>query len=199
MIETDTHAIVHRWEHVLSPKQCAQFIAAMNAAPTKPGMVLRDGRETLALDTRVCLEHDVSSETRTALLARVSPLLDEVLESFGLASGLTNGPYFVSYGVGAFFRLHQDTGHHAGEPKVVADRLLSLVLYLNGRETTGKVPAFDGGALAVYDPDLPGAAGRQIIVPQQGMLVAFRSDSFHEVLTIHEGIRYAVLLWLLKR
>ena len=195
---TDTSSTLRRWNDVLSLDECAHFISRMRTATSTDGLVLRGGREALARDTRVCLEHDVAQTVHNEFLERIAHLQGEILESFGLRSCVTNGPYFVSYGPGAFFRLHQDTGNHVDDPPYVTNRLLSLVLHLNGREATAQTPAFDGGALAIYDPSLPGLRGRHIIVPQPGTLVVFRSECFHEVLTVHEGIRYAALLWFLS-
>jgi predicted 2-oxoglutarate/Fe(II)-dependent dioxygenase YbiX len=198
MANTNISSILRRWDDVLSPKECAHFISSMQTATSTEGLVLRGGREILARDTRVCLDHKVAQTVRDEFSERIAPLQGEILESFGLRSCVTNGPYFVSYGPGAFFRLHQDTGHHVDDPQVVTDRLLSLVLYLNGREATTETPAFDGGAFAIYDPLLPGLRGRHIVVPQPGTLIVFKSECFHEVLTVHEGIRYSVILWYLR-
>jgi predicted 2-oxoglutarate/Fe(II)-dependent dioxygenase YbiX len=198
MTDAYTPSFLRRWNDVLSPKECAHLISCMQTAMSTDGLVLRGGRETLARDTRVCLVHQVAQTVRDEFRERIAHLQGEILESFDLRSCVTNGPYFVSYGPGAFFRLHQDTGNHVDDPQCVTDRLLSLVLYLNGREATVETSTFDGGALAIYDPLRPGLSGRHIVVPQLGTLVVFQSEYFHEVLTVHEGIRYSVLLWFLR-
>lgn len=194
----DHPSFLRVWNDVLPAKECAHLISCMQTASTTDGMVLRGGQEILARDTRVCLEHQVTPAVRSEFSKHIAPLREKILECFELNSCMTNGPYFVSYGPGAFFRLHQDTGNHVNDPQCVTDRLLSLVFYLNGREATIETPAFDGGAFAIYDPSLPGLLGRHVVVPKQGTLVVFQSECFHEVLSVHEGIRYSVLLWYLR-
>jgi Rps23 Pro-64 3,4-dihydroxylase Tpa1-like proline 4-hydroxylase len=72
----------------------------------------------------------------------------------------------------------------------------SLLIYLNGREPTGGLPTFEGGALIIYETE-PRVRDRQVvIVPQPGMLVLFRSSLMHEVAIVHEGTRYAVAGWM---
>jgi predicted 2-oxoglutarate/Fe(II)-dependent dioxygenase YbiX len=163
------------------------------------GLILRNGIETLDLDTRICSVHQVPQAMFDYVLGHILHLQEDLLECFNLPFCVTNGPYFVSYRRGAFFRLHQDIATHMSDPQCVTDRVLTIVLYLNGREATTETPSFDGGALAVYDPSCPGLSGRQIVIPQVGTLVAFKSKCLHEVLTIHEGVRYAILCWFLKQ
>lgn len=194
----DSIPILQRWNSVLTPQACGRIISYMQTATKTDGLVLRGGIETLDLDTRVCSVHHMVQAMFDHVLERILSLQVDILKFFNLPFCTTNGPYFVSYSLGAFFRLHQDTANHVNDPQCVSDRVLTLILYLNGREATTETPAFDGGALAVYDPSRPGLSGRHIVVPQVGTLVAFRSKCLHEVLTIHEGVRYAVLCWFLK-
>jgi predicted 2-oxoglutarate/Fe(II)-dependent dioxygenase YbiX len=194
----DSIPILQRWDSVIAPEACGQIIAYMQASKNTDGLVLRGGIESLDLETRVCNVHQVPQTIVDRVLQCILHLKKEILEYFNLPSCSTNGPYLVSYSRGAFFRLHQDTANNINDPLCVTDRELTIVLYLNGREETTYTPSFDGGALAVYDPSHPGSSGRLLVIPQVGTLVAFRSKCLHEVLTIHEGVRYAVLCWFLK-
>jgi Rps23 Pro-64 3,4-dihydroxylase Tpa1-like proline 4-hydroxylase len=74
-------------------------------------------------------------------------------------------------------------------------RRWSLVLYLNGRESLGGLPSFDGGALAIYDRTRAASDPRLVIIPHPGLLVLFRSELLHEVMEVREGTRYAVVGW----
>lgn len=194
----DSIPILQQWDSVIAPETCGQIISYMQASKNTDGLVLRGGIESLDIDTRVCNVHQVPQTIVDRVLKYILHLQGEILGYFNLPACSANGPYFVSYSRGAFFRLHQDTSNYFNDPRCVTDRELTIVLYLNGREETIETPSFDGGALAVYDPSRPGLSGRLLVVPQVGTLVAFRSKCFHEVLTIHEGIRYAILCWFLK-
>jgi predicted 2-oxoglutarate/Fe(II)-dependent dioxygenase YbiX len=190
--------ILERLDRVLTPQECGRIVSGMRSAPRTEGLVLRGGIEILDHDTRACGVHDMPQAVCDFVLARIRPLQRKILDLFDLPPCVINGPYFFSYGPGDCFKLHKDTAGHASDPQCVADRLLTLVLYLNGREATAETPAFDGGGLMVYDSSRPGLSGGRLVIPEAGTLVAFRSDCWHEVMTIHEGERYAALCWFLK-
>lgn len=195
---TDQLPFLHQWDDVVSLEECRRLIAQMQTSTKTEGLVLRGGTETLETATRACSVHLMPKETSEFVLSLLSGLGNKILERFHLPPCRVDGPYFVSYGPGEFFKLHQDTAYHHDTPKHVAERLLTVVLYLNGRDTGDAAPSFDGGALAVYDPARPGLSGRHIVAPKGGVAVAFRSHCFHEVLPVREGVRYAVLFWFLE-
>jgi SM-20-related protein len=89
---------------------------------------------------------------------------------------------FAHYGVGDYYKRHSDA--FKGE----ANRVLSLVLYLNPRWTMA-----DGGELVIYqnDQDFDGVK----VTPLLGTLVVFLSEEFpHEVLSASRD-RYSVAGW----
>jgi Rps23 Pro-64 3,4-dihydroxylase Tpa1-like proline 4-hydroxylase len=102
----------------------------------------------------------------------------------------------MSYEKGSYFRAHRDVANHKNDPPRLAAHRWSLLLYLNGRESTGCLPAFDGGALMIYEMDPTLRDRRVVIVPEPGILVLFRSSLMHEVAIVREGTRYAVAGWM---
>ena len=106
------------------------------------------------------------------------------------------GPYFMSYEKGSYFRAHRDVANHKNDPARLAAHRWSLLLYLNGRDTTSDLPVFDGGALILYEADPAIRDRRVVIVPEPGLLVLFRSALMHEVAILHDGTRYAIAGWM---
>lgn len=90
--------------------------------------------------------------------------------------------HFSHYGIGDYYRRHKDA--FRGD----ANRVLSLVLYLNPAWTTE-----DGGELVIYPSD--DATDGLKVTPLMGTLVVFLSEDFpHEVLAAARD-RYAIAGW----
>ena len=102
----------------------------------------------------------------------------------------------MSYDKGSYFRAHRDVANHKNDPPRLAAHRWSMLLYLNGRDPTEDLPAFEGGALIIYETEPNLRDRRVVIVPQAGLLLLFRSSLMHEVATVLEGTRYAVAGWM---
>jgi predicted 2-oxoglutarate/Fe(II)-dependent dioxygenase YbiX len=193
--QTDTSLVAH-WPDTVLPRTCASIIGAMNVENARSGTVLRGGIEVDAPEIRCCMEHEVGSRIRAEISGILERMKANILARFGHSTGQLDGPYFVSYSRGSFFRLHRDTANHVHDPIEIRNRFLSLVLFLNGREETAWTPGFDGGALVIWNPARPIVDNRHIVVPAPGLLIAFRSECLHEVMSVHEGVRYAAISWI---
>ncbi len=160
----------------------------MTATEPVAGAVLRAGREEVDGRLRVCGEHwltaDLEGMVVDAMRAAIGP------EHQGL---LFNGPRFVSYRPGHYFRAHQDRSEDAADPPEVRLRRLTLVCLLNDADPADGLPTFDGGALVVYGP------GPVNVKPSAGSVVAFDSDLLHEVRPVRSGQRFSSIAWLLAK
>jgi predicted 2-oxoglutarate/Fe(II)-dependent dioxygenase YbiX len=104
----------------------------------------------------------------------------QVAQFFGTPLSGEEGPGFVRYPCGGFYRAHCDVapGHEE------FPRRISVVVFL----TTAGVE-FEGGTLRLY-----GRRTREI-APRTGTLVAFPSDVPHEVLPVTAGVRDTIVDW----
>jgi len=179
----------------LSAIECEEIVQGITATAGEPGHLVRAGQAILDPSVRSCREHGLPPRLRERLGQRLTRFLSG--EGGKLRDEVDNldGPYFLSYGPGSFFRSHRDIGT-VDDPFNMRTRRWSLVLYLNGREPNGALPTFDGGALTVYDSTLGAANRRLVIIPRPGLLALFRSSLLHEVMIVHEGTRYAAVGWL---
>ena len=135
----------------------------------------------------------VDEEARRAFDVEIAvDLLDEVRRSieeirpkvaqfFGLVLSGDEGPGFLRYSAGGFYRRHRDVG--PGWAKEWPRRI-SVVVFLT---TAGEV--CEGGALRLY------YARPLDIAPCAGTLVAFPAATPHEVLPVTSGVRDAVVDW----
>ena len=141
----------------------------------------------------------VDERVRRAAVVRVSTeILDDVTrlladQAAGLASRFrteplhAEPPLFLRYREGDFFVAHQD-----GNTPVVHDhtrfRRVSISVLLNAP------PAYEGGEL-VFHGSYPDFQERLAIIGEPGELIAFPSETTHEVRPITRGERYAIVSW----
>jgi predicted 2-oxoglutarate/Fe(II)-dependent dioxygenase YbiX len=105
--------------------------------------------------------------------------------------GVREGTGFLRYAPGGFYRTHRDRGQVAGWPGA-ARRAVSVVVFLNGARSGNGDGGFEGGHLCLY----PAGGQRAIdILPESGLLVAFRAETLHEVLLVRAGHRDAAVDW----
>jgi SM-20-related protein len=135
----------------------------------------------------------VGDAARTAvatLLARLQPRIEA---HFGRSLDGFEEPQFLRYGPGDYFVAHQD-----GNTPLVHDesrfRKVTVVIFLSKQSEHPMPETFCGGSLVLH-----GALGeteqRVTPVPAPGTLVAFPSETTHEVLPITHGERLSVVSW----
>ena len=176
--------------------ECRDIVRAMEASPGEPAQVVRAGESILDETMRFCLDHAFPDAFKDPIGARLTAFFESHRTELDSDADFLYGPYFMSYGKGAFFRPHRDVANHKNDPPRLAAHRWSLLVYLNGREPAGDLPTFDGGALIIYETNPKLRDRRVVIVPQPGLLVLFRSNLMHEVSTVLEGTRYAVAGWM---
>jgi predicted 2-oxoglutarate/Fe(II)-dependent dioxygenase YbiX len=180
----------------LSIAECGEIIRAMDEAPREQAQVVRAGESILDQSLRFCFDHHLPDASKRLIGDRMAAYFDDHRTEFSSDADYIYGPYFMSYEKGSFFRAHRDIANHKNDPPRLAAHRWSLLLYLNGRELTGDLPAFDGGALIIYETEPNLRDRRVVIVPEPGLLVLFRSSLMHEVAILLEGTRYAVAGWM---
>jgi SM-20-related protein len=151
----------------------------MRAAEGEPATVLGSLRPSRARrSTRVAVSETVRAKV-VGLLERVQPQLEEY---FGLRLEGFEAPQFLRYGPGDYFVAHQD-----GNTPLVHDesrfRKVSVVIFVSAPD------AYSGGSLVLH-AERPLTLG-----PAPGTLVAFPSETTHEVLPITRGVRLSIVSW----
>jgi predicted 2-oxoglutarate/Fe(II)-dependent dioxygenase YbiX len=180
----------------LSTNECSEMISAMNASSREPAQIVRAGESILDESMRFCFDHHFPEEFKRRVGDRMAAYFDAHRTKLGSDADYIYGPYFMSYKKGSYFRAHRDVANHKNDPPRLAAHRWSLLLYLNGREPVDGLPAFEGGALIIYEVDPKLRDRRVVVVPHPGMLLLFRSSLMHEVSIVREGTRYAVAGWM---
>ena len=167
----------------LGPAALDRIRADMASGAGDPATVLGAAPERVASAARRATFVDVSA----ALRDEVERVLEEhrgpLAERFGRALDGFEEPQFLRYVPGDYFVAHQD-----GNTPLIHDdtrfRKVSIVLFLSE-------PAdYSGGALVLHGPDAPVE-----LAPAAGTLVAFPSETTHEVAPVTHGERLTVVSW----
>jgi SM-20-related protein len=126
----------------------------------------------------------------------VRQLLDgrrAVEKHFGLSLGECEEPQFLRYQTGDFFVAHQD-----GNTPLIFDqtrlRKISIVIFLN-RQAEEQAPGTYGGGALVFHGRYPDIDRRVPLAADPGALIAFRSETTHEVTPLMHGERYTIVSW----
>jgi len=135
---------------------------------------------------------DVSPATRERIASRLLAQRVAFERHFGVALARCEAPQFVRYVAGDYFVAHQD-----GNTPLIRDgslgRRVSAVVFLSA-PAKNEPGGYTGGTLVLYGP--PHAPEPPYSVEaERGMLVAFRSETTHEVTPVLAGERCTVVTW----
>ena len=147
-------------------------------------------------DVRRASSIEVDPMTLEAVELKLESARAAITAYHGLSIGRREGPSFLRYGPGGFYRRHCDQAVDAAWPEA-AGRQISVVVFLNSSRSDPTREEFSGGELVMFpevSPDMPEGAPLEI-VPRQGCLVAFPSATAHEVRPVSAGVRDVIVDW----
>jgi SM-20-related protein len=128
----------------------------------------------------------VTAAVRDLVLAKLAEWKSAIEKHFGVALDRCEEPQFLRYETGDFFVAHQD-----GNTPLVHDdsrfRKISTIIFLSSPES------YEGGSLVFRGryPDFEA----QTAAAECGSMVAFRSETTHEVTPLTSGQRYTIASW----
>lgn len=167
-----------------------EILAQLRAGGAAPATVYGSGAGS-AIQPRVRNVRlvEVSPELREVVTRHLVERRAELEQYFDVALGDCEPPQFLRYESGDFFVAHQD-----GNTSLLFDdsrhRRISIVIFLND--------GYGGGALTLQGA-YPDFDVRHAIMGEPGMLVAFRSETTHEVTPVTHGERYTIVSWFRSR
>ena len=175
-------------ERFLSLDDCLAARRAMDVGESQDAEILAEGIHVQTTIRRAALIEPASSLV-DGIGAQLESCRSRVAASLRIPLGKREGASFIRYLPGGFYRPHRDRGTDP-EWELAARRAVALVLFLNTSRDAGAGGDFDGGVLRLFmshqDVD---------VIPEAGLLVAFRADALHEVTEVRGGIRDAVVDW----
>jgi SM-20-related protein len=175
-------------EDFLDAATCAAMIDELRVADVAAATTY-GGAQGLARSVEV----HVRKTTRVAAPLAARQLVDERLRErigevaahFRVELSEHEEPQFLRYDEGDFFVAHQDGNTSMTLVDRLNRRLVSAVVFLSD-------PSAYGGGQLVFHRSF---TDRMPVTPPAGTLVAFRSESTHEVLPVTGGERYTIASW----
>lgn len=180
------------------PAVCRDIVERMLVAPGESASVyVADNESAVKPRARKTLSVDVPPALDLIVRDRLEARRGDLARHFGVTLERCEEPQYLVYGPGGFFRPHVDTRppsdtHHLED----AGRLVSAVIFLSTPDSTEPAD-YDGGELRLFnlidEPAWRGIGFACDAAP--GLLLAFRSDTIHEVTPVTRGFRCAVATW----
>jgi predicted 2-oxoglutarate/Fe(II)-dependent dioxygenase YbiX len=167
--------------HYLGDADCAAIRRAMDAGEACPAEVFA-GDFIVDPDVRRAADITVDAATIARADAIVEAARTRLETHFAVTLGNREGAGLLRYVRGDFYRLHRDA---AEDDAALGQRRVSVVLFLSGGASC------EGGRLRVYDD----RGAWQAVEPAAGLLVAFDSRQWHEVLPVESGVRDVIVDW----
>ena len=186
-----THFNLFLLQNFMDAEACANLRAELLESPTTQAPVYIQGTEgTIHENVRKTTSMHPSQET----FDRVHKLLLEQTSALSqhFDDTLTDcePPQFLRYEKGDFFVRHQDGNPRQDDHDHLKVRRISIVVFLNGFSAEPQPDSYSGGILNFYDETKEyGLEG------ETGLLVAFTSDTFHEVIPVTSGERFTIITW----
>ena len=158
---------------------------AMLAAAGDPATVSGLADERAISGARRATAIDVPEATRAEMAALLDRLRPRLAGHFGRPLDSCEEAQFLRYVEGDYFVAHQD-----GNTPLLHDdtrfRKVSVVLFVNDGYSGGELMLHEG-----YGPSETSVA----VTPRPGTLVAYPSETTHEVLPVSAGERLTIVSW----
>jgi SM-20-related protein len=175
-------------EHFFKPLMCEALVAEMKAAEASAATVY--GRTTsgsVDSNVRKTLRVTPSSETLELVMQRLLCCKPAVEKHFNVSLSECEEAQFLRYREGDFFVAHQDG--NTGLLRLDTERrLISTVIFLNRQSESAGPDVYCGGSLLFTRHGFHMSA-------EPGTLVAFRSETTHEVTPVTHGERFSIASW----
>ena len=144
--------------------------------------------------TRRSLRLTPSAETVELIVGRLVGSMDKVAGHFGVEVSECEEPQFLRYQIGDFFVAHQD-GNTGLLQLDTEGRLVSTVIFLSRESDSPGVGVYCGGSLIFTNLRAPAEHAKFRMRGEPGTLIAFRSETTHEVTPVTHGERLSIVSW----
>jgi SM-20-related protein len=186
----------------LDNRSCIDLLTKLQTVDGQPALVLpRQDRQILTAQVdpyhRQTEQLQVPSTTTAWITAQLHQLQPTLARHFNLELTGIQNPLFYRYSQGSFFGAHCDRTLQSDAPPFLQARQVSVILFLNEQTPDPQPGCYCGGSLVFYgliDPSQWQTHGFPF-PGQPGLLVAFRSDLWHEVQAVTAGERYTLVSW----
>ena len=172
------------------PLACDAIVAELKSLEGSAATVYgRTASGSIDENTRRTLRLKPSDETIDLVMRRLWECKETVEKHFAVTLNECEEPQFLRYREGDFFVAHQDG--NTGLLRLDTERrLISTVIFLSRESDAPEPNAYCGGSLVFTD-----LRNRFHMRAEPGTLVAFRSETTHEVTPVTHGERLSIASW----
>lgn len=175
-------------KHFFDADVCVRLVAEMRALEGSAATVYgTTAAGAIDANVRRTLRVEPARETRAGVRQRLLSCMPAVEKHFGVKLSECEEPQFLRYREGDFFVAHQDgnTGLMRLESEA---RLISTIIFLNRQSEEHGTDVYGAGSLLFTNSNYHYPA-------ETGALVAFRSETTHEVTPVTHGERFTIASW----
>jgi SM-20-related protein len=172
---------------------CADLCAEMRSAQSSQSYIIRDGIEMVDRGSRSTKDVKISKATRAFVKERLVSVKPQIEKHFALRLDDCEPPSFLLYREGDFFRQHKDKH----ESNSTLNRQVSIVIFLNSQSEGSDPQSYCGGHLTLFGlvKDERWKHYGFSLIGEAGLMIAFRSDTVHEVKSVTRGERQTIVSW----
>jgi SM-20-related protein len=174
----------------LEPRLCDAIVAEMKAADGSAATVYGVASSgTIDEMVRRTVRVKPAQEIIELVTQKLLACKESVEKHFGLTLNECEDPQFLRYRIGDFFVAHQDG--NTGLMRLDSEkRRVSMIIFLSRESQAPEPDSFCGGSLVFSN-----LRNRFRMSSEAGTLVAFRSETTHEVTPVTHGERYSIASW----
>jgi SM-20-related protein len=186
-------------EDFFDRQMCGRLQSEMQAATHQFASVVDGSRkiERVKQTSRRTRDARVSASTSDQVQFQLRSLQPQLESHFQIRLSDCEKPQFLIYKPGDFFRPHRDGDDDAAKPEYINKRRVSVVVFLNDQTEEPRPESYSGGSLTLYgvisNPHWQNYGFQ--LTGMAGLLIAFRSELFHEVSEVIAGERYTITSW----
>jgi SM-20-related protein len=190
------HFRLYEIRDFLDLRTCEELIAELALAEASAATVYGRG-DSAAIDERTRRAARVMSsvESLETINRRLLDRREELSSHFGLDLTGCEEPQFLRYRVGDFFVAHQDGNTGMMQSEREQRRKISVVIFLNDQTESERPGCYGGGDLVFTEWRPSRNRGQFPLAAEAGTLVAFPSETTHEVIPVTHGERYSIVSW----
>ncbi|HEY5884735.1 MAG TPA: 2OG-Fe(II) oxygenase [Pyrinomonadaceae bacterium] len=179
----------------LEIEMCREVTKTLAASPSNAATVYGLGQSgSIAETTRRTSRVIPPPEIVEAMEDRLAARQQEISAHYSIALEGHEEPQFLRYRTGDFFVAHQDGNTGLMQSKTEQWRKISVVIFLNQHSENVKDGTYGGGDL-VFSEWRRRPHGQFHFHGEPGTLIAFPSETTHEVIPVTHGERYSIASW----
>jgi SM-20-related protein len=184
-------------EDFFEPVVYERIVAEMNAAEGRSSVVYGSTQSgTVDETSRRSLRLTPPTETALLVVSKLMDCMDRIASHFDVELSECEDPQFLRYKKGDFFVAHQDG--NTGLLRLDTERRRVSTVILLGRESDSPESGpnvYCGGSLVFTNLKAPPERAKFRMVADPGTLIAFRSETTHEVTPVTHGERLSIVSW----